>query len=206
MSLQSRLATLITQLGTDYKALDARLNAAHATWPRLYTGTRYYSVDQGVAATMSIAQSSLYALPFIPPVNCTLNNVNINVNVAGAAGAVCRFGLFADNGSGYPGTLILDAGTVSVASTGIKQSIDFNQALTAGTLYWLGVVNQVAAGLTLRSRNGVNPLAIAQTTSLMATNIQGFISGATVTGALASNPAVSSFGAAPTMAIKLTPT
>jgi hypothetical protein len=61
----------------------------------------------------------------------------------GGAGAVVRLGIYADTGNGAPGTLILDAGTISGTAVATS-AITISQTLTPG-LYWLAAVSQVAA-------------------------------------------------------------
>jgi len=54
---------------------------------------------------------------------------------AGAAGAEGRLGIYTDNGDHYPSSLLLDAGTVSLSTTGIKTvaiALDLDEGL-----YWL---------------------------------------------------------------------
>lgn len=62
------------------------------------------------------------------------------------ATTVARVGIYADNGSSRPGALVLDAGTVSLASNGAK-TVTINQTLDAG-LYWVALVSQVGTTAT----------------------------------------------------------
>jgi hypothetical protein len=73
----------------------------------------------------------------------TLDRLGCEVTVGGGANAVTRLALAADDGTGKPGTLVVDGGTAVTTGTGDK-NVTINQAVTAG-LYWLGAVNQGAA-------------------------------------------------------------
>lgn len=64
------------------------------------------------------------------------------VTTAGAAGAVARLGIYDDDGSGRPGTLIADVGTVDTTTTGLKLATGAFQ--TSGGLVWVVLVAQGA--------------------------------------------------------------
>lgn len=71
----------------------------------------------------------------------TYDSIGVNVSSAGMAGEVARLGIYQGeiDSTGLQITdLVLDAGTVSVATTGNK-TISINQALTQG-YYWLAFV------------------------------------------------------------------
>lgn len=82
--------------------------------------------------------------PFWVPVRRAFDRIGVNVTTAAtaASGGVVRLGLYA-HGTGGPGVLIVDAGTVSSESTGAKEAT-ISQTLDPG-LYWLAAVAQVAA-------------------------------------------------------------
>lgn len=64
----------------------------------------------------------------------TLDRIGISVTTA-AASTVARLGIYRDDGTGFPGALLLDAGEVDVSTTGGKEII-ISQAITPGA-YWL---------------------------------------------------------------------
>ena len=94
----------------------------------------------------ALTQNTAYALPFSLAEPVTITSIGTNVATAGGTGSVCRFGLYQDS-SGYPGALILDAGTVPTV-TG-SQTLTFvtglSQALTPG-VYWVVIAPQVGTG------------------------------------------------------------
>lgn len=134
---------------------------------------------------------------------CTIDKLGCDVVTAGAAGAVVRLLAWADNGSGAPGTLLADGGTVSAESTGAK-SVDVNFAHAGGRL-WVCAVTQGAAS-TLRyvsARGGSQPV-ISPTTQPQAQLSRGFA--ATIAGAGASNPAGAwGFNAPPRVSVHIAP-
>jgi len=73
--------------------------------------------------------------PFIPAKAMTLDRIGVQVTAA-IAGSNLRLGIYADGGNLYPSSLIVDAGSVSAATTGPKL-VTISVAVTAGTLYWL---------------------------------------------------------------------
>lgn len=81
--------------------------------------------------------------------------MGINISTAGTAGAVVRLGIYKDDGTGIPGALVADWGTVDSSAGGVK-NIAITTVLAPG-LYWPCAVPQVAAcswtGLT-----GITPL------------------------------------------------
>ena len=80
----------------------------------------------------------LWLIPFPVIRNLTIDRLAIDVTVA-AAGKIARLGIYEDGTDLYPGALVLDAGTVSVAAVGVVAAT-VNQSLTKG-LYWLAFVS-----------------------------------------------------------------
>lgn len=85
----------------------------------------------------------LYFIPVIVPANMTVDRIAVEVNTA-AASQVARLGIYEADADGLPSTLLLDAGTVSVATTGVK-TITISQALSAQP-YYLAIVTQTTSG------------------------------------------------------------
>lgn len=66
------------------------------------------------------------------------------VTTPGGTGSVVRMGVYADDGTGYPGALLVDAGTVDTTTTGVK-TLTLGTALSlAAGRYWLAGVGQGA--------------------------------------------------------------
>ena len=106
-----------------------------------YTTARYFCSEitnpTGSGAASATADK-LYAVPFIVSETTTFTRIGINVTAAASAGKLARLGIYSSLTTFLPGTRVLDAGTVSIASTGLKE-ITISQQLTPG-LYWLALL------------------------------------------------------------------
>jgi hypothetical protein len=121
----------------------------------------WYQPHLGSISTGIRPEATLEVIPSPIARDCILDRIAINVTIVGTAGAVIRLGIWEDDGSGgYPGKLILDAGTVvGDSGTGVK-AITISQPVQAG-LIWVGAAIQGAAGT--RPQTGIystvfNPL------------------------------------------------
>jgi len=101
----------------------------------MYTVPGVSFVSQ-TTAVLAASQDRFFPMYIVTAV--TLDLLSIQVTVAGAAATTARLGIYNANTDWQPTTLVLDAGTVAVDSTGIK-SITINQALSAGR--YLLVIN-----------------------------------------------------------------
>jgi hypothetical protein len=112
---------------------------------------------QGSATTVAPATNVLHAVPIYIGNAVTLTSIGINVTGAGAGGTVIRLGIYSDivdTRGGYPGNLLLDAGTVAGDSVAFV-STAISQAVAPG-LYWLACVAQGGTP-TVSVVNGPNP-------------------------------------------------
>lgn len=127
---------------------------------------RVYSspLASGALSTLALSAGTMYAAPFFVPVTTTFTTIGLEVTTLALTKSI-QLGIYTDTGS-TPNALVLDAGNVSVATTGFK-SIVISQALTPGW-YWLAVISDGTP--TVR--------AIGQTNSLP---WLGFTSGTDVT-------------------------
>jgi hypothetical protein len=98
------------------------------------------------AATMAFTPipaigGDIYAVPFVAPARGgVLDRIGISLT-SGIAGGTARLGIY-ENVSPpalYPGALLLDAGTVSLASA-VPVYATISQALVPGRLYWLAFI------------------------------------------------------------------
>lgn len=90
------------------------------------------------SSSVILVIDTLYAGMFVIPRDMTFDRIAIHVQTAGAGGTKGRLGIYEVGTNLYPGALVVDAGEVSVASTGVK-SIVIDQSLTKG-LYFLAMV------------------------------------------------------------------
>jgi len=100
----------------------------------------------------SISSGNLCYTPIYVYSSTTYERIGIYVTAAGGVGSLARLGIYEDNG-GVPGDLVLDAGTVSIASTGHKL-ITINQTLQGK--YWLAYVADDTASLNIADRTRVS--------------------------------------------------
>lgn len=92
--------------------------------------------------------------PLLVPRDTTMDRIGLYINV-GAATSLWRIGIYADNGSQYPGALVYDGGTVDSAAAGYKEvTIGSPVALSTG-LYWAAAKCEVAFS---NARGNVGPI------------------------------------------------
>lgn len=101
---------------------------------RLLRASRYHMFPLGTNINYLPTPNRLYAIPFLTPVARTVTRMAIHVTGASAGNA--RLGIYQDDGSIYPGSLVADAGIVSTSTTGLKEITGLNISLLANTLYW----------------------------------------------------------------------
>lgn len=130
------------------RTLNGRLaEIGPAYHPGLVTG-RYYTAPYDTLAAQNSAVNILYFVPIWIPHRCTITKLGLTVTTLGAGSA--RFGLwdsvngFAGGLSGIPRNRIIDAGTVSVATTGDKE-VTISQSVDAG-MYFISMVTDVVFG------------------------------------------------------------
>ncbi len=107
--------------------------------PHRSDGTNYPPANLigAASSTLAAAADFIYVVPFIVPNTGTYTRISVHVQAAGSNNM--RLGIYSDT-NGVPNALVLDAGTVSVASTGQK-NITISQSLSAG-VYWLAFLAQ----------------------------------------------------------------
>lgn len=99
---------------------------------RCYTTWDYYT-----STTMIPVRDTLYAYPFIVPVSQSFDRMIIEVTTARTNGEA-RIGIYEDDGSIYPGDLVVASAAIDCTANGFKPQV-IAETLTAG-LYWL-VIN-----------------------------------------------------------------
>jgi hypothetical protein len=167
---------------TDY---DAGWVRRAAPWTPL-SGASYGAFS---STTTAPALDEVHFLSVYFPVPTSVAALRCEVTVAGAAGAVVRLGLYAQGSNGRPGALIVDAGTVSSESTGIKE---IAVTETVEGLVWTAVVAQGAVS-TLRSTAGAAiPNETALSAGSLALNVRSGPRQTGVSGALPSTASASS--------------
>jgi hypothetical protein len=109
---------------------------------------RWYAAPNfgSVSTSITLNNGALRATPFWVPNAVTVQAIACEVTTGGGAGALYRAGIYADDGTGRPGALLLDAGTFSVAAgdpgvPGVLTITGLSTALTPG-VYWIAGVVQ----------------------------------------------------------------
>lgn len=89
----------------------------------------------------TMVANTLYAMPFFVARPETVDELSINVNTL-AAGKNVRIGIYKSNGTNLsPGDRVVDAGVVSVNTTGLKTITGISQAITVPGLYYVVIVS-----------------------------------------------------------------
>jgi hypothetical protein len=123
----------------------ASLGTAFA--PVTYVSGFWYLPPHALALGNHGPNTTLVLSPYWFPYGTQIVNLGEWINTAGAASSVRRLGVYADNGSMYPGSLILDAGTAASTATGFTSlTAGPFSALTVSGLVWIGGATQVATG------------------------------------------------------------
>lgn len=142
--------------------------------------------DRGAGVTFAADGNSML-IPIAIAAAVNVNGLFMEVKTAGATGSLVRGGIYLPDGaSGGPGTLVVDCGTLSSASTGNKQIWYTPTPLTAG-IYWLVVVAQggAASQPTLGAMNKDQKVPALPSTADY-TNAAGQLTATGITGALPS--------------------
>lgn len=85
----------------------------------------------------------------------TYDRIGVDINTLDAAGSY-RLGIYADNGVGYPGVLIRDAGVVGTGAVGITSlALAPPVQLITGQHYWLVLVSNTAIAQLYYATDGL---------------------------------------------------
>lgn len=174
---------------TTARITDRRVVVPAVTSMRPLTGQIWAPIGAGQAISNGInVYQQIWAVPIYIPSTITFTIIGCYVDTA-VASSVVRLGIYNPTAAGQPGTLLLDAGTVSSAATGAQQAT-ISQSLTAG-LYWLTATMQAVTGARLRSFGTyASPYGLIPTDAANATapDKQVWTVAPAVTGALPASP------------------
>lgn len=125
---------------------------------------RYYGpyITGGTVTTQSVAAAnSLRAFPFFVPKTAKFDRIALRVTTAGTGTTPrARLGIYEDlnDGTLYPGALVLDAGEVNVSTTGLKE-ITIDVTLKGGKLYWLVMLGQDTTSMVVAAIPAADSIA-----------------------------------------------
>lgn len=137
-------------------AATARGNlGAAVALPMTASGQYFFPTFHTSTSGVTLPLGSLLACPWIVTKSVTLDRIGAGVVTAGDTGAKYRVGVYGDNGSCYPGALILDAGQLIADSNVAAGDLTVSQAFAPG-LYWMVGVSQnwTTTGPLIRSLSG----------------------------------------------------
>jgi hypothetical protein len=129
-------------------------SANWTTFNNKYTGLgqfrvagRWYNNSLFTPAGASFTnQTAIRYVPIIIDQDVTITRMGVNVTAAAPAGSTCRVGIYTNNAATCsPSTLVVDSGTLDIASGGAKPSGTLSAVLTKG-LYWFAYVSNASSG------------------------------------------------------------
>ena len=124
--------------------------------PQRFESGDYVLAPALTTTTGNANQGFLIVHPLFLP-TATYDRIGCEITSAGGSGSLGRLGIYnSSSTSNYPNTLLFDAGTVSVASTGKKEAT-ISQSITQG-IYWLAYLSDTVSGSApfLRQFNSAN--------------------------------------------------
>ena len=130
-----------------------------AGWGALASGRYYYTYSPNSSTTSAtLGNGTLRLVPWFVPNAVTITRIGAEVTSTGEAGSKYRIGIYADDGTGTPGALVLDAGQIAGDSATV-QELTVSQTLAPG-LYWVGGAVQSAPTTqpTMRTGTATPPL------------------------------------------------
>jgi len=182
------------KIGTGSASGVAAYGSVHGVGSK--TGVYYYLPCNSTGTANTLGNGTARVFPVFFSSAVTLTRIGAEVTGAGEANSVVRLGIYNDNGTGFPGTVLLDAGTIDGTSATI-QEITISQAVPAG-LFWMCAVVQAAPTTqpTLRVVSSVyHNVVVPQTVNTQTSAANIGLSQASVTGALGTWSGTSSSGA-----------
>lgn len=130
---------------------DRRLDSARAFYTNNLDSVPVFSMSSGnyyrtPACTLQASTTGTNVLRVVPkfiPNAVTLTRLGAEVTTIGDAGSKIRLGIYADDGTFRPGSLVIDAGQIAGDSATV-QEITISQSLTRGWYWFGGVVQSVS--------------------------------------------------------------
>lgn len=200
--MESAMEAVQTALGTDPKGQNASVKERLAIPFRGLipaVGESFSSMMGQASGFNSAALNEMWAVPIWVPIAMTVDRIQISVTAAQAS-ATPRLGIYANTaGTDKPGSLIVDGGTVSAASTGAKEvtvsasvpaGLNFVAIAFQGSITSLGLTNAEGYSFRIPTPSGGNA-ADATQLSFKVTGVSGALPGTFGTPSTAPNaPAV----------------
>jgi hypothetical protein len=128
----------------------------HVAFPVPPGGYAHLSINATGNNNVAHVADRLDLIPFFPMRSITIDQLRLEVAVAGAAGTTARLGVYASNAAGNPGTLLREgATTIDTAGAGTRTTvISPSLTMNAGTIYWIAVLSSGAPSYRGVPQNG----------------------------------------------------
>jgi hypothetical protein len=121
------------------------------------SGAYYRPAGPGTTSSKGNIPAFAWIAPIRLPSGHSFDRIGCIVDTATSAGGTARLGVYADDGTGLPGALAVDAGTVAIDSGGAHEATISWTPSAAGVYHPLVIV-QSGTGGTLR---GMVPLGLS---------------------------------------------
>lgn len=169
---------VLTSNGTNWASSPAA-GGGGSVYTNGYFTNNYYFGSFGYYNFTGFAVSAniLYCTPFMVRSSATFTRIGVNVITTGV-GTAGRLGIY-NIVNGYPTTLVLDASTVSLGTTGIKE-ITISQTLSAG-IYAMVFIADGAATM-LSAKVGTAGTDSASTMDMWGVTSANYTGGGTISG------------------------
>lgn len=174
----------------------------------ILTPGRYYRMPScNLTTSITAGIGLLRVVPAYIPNKITVAKIGAEITVAGDVGSKLRLGIYADDGTLRPGSLVLDAGQIAGDSATVQEITDGVTVLHGGRWYWFGAVVQSVSVTqpTVRVTNTIlerNPIDYRESTPVAGAAATGYAQSA-ITGALPSTFTVqTTSGSCPSIFIK----
>lgn len=115
---------------------DANYKLSAGSYPRVYAPASGRWLMTGVGSLRAnhyFTAAYIRAVRLYVPATLSFDRICVNVSVA-ASGNIARLGVYGTDSNGLPSSLVFDAGSISCATTGLKEIV-ISQTLTAGWYY-----------------------------------------------------------------------
>jgi len=120
-----------------------------ATWLYMAQGYQTNFGSTSLSNGVNVMQLSL----FYPATTFTITELSINVTTASTSAINAKILVYSDDGFGYPRVKLIESSPLSLTTTGAKIFLT-SYTFTAGTKYWMGVINDTSAGAFVSALGG----------------------------------------------------